>query len=48
VVFVIGAKIFIEPVLDFILLATVFQVIQFVRVGVSLGYVHKRLDHGTL
>jgi len=46
-VFATGAKIFIEPVLDFILLGTVFQIIQFVFVGVSLGYVHKRLDHGT-
>lgn len=42
-VFATGAKILIEPILDFIVLGTAFQIIQFVFVGTILGYIHKRV-----
>jgi len=45
-VFATGAKILIEPIWDFIFLGTAFQLIQFVLVGISLGFVHKRFSDG--
>jgi hypothetical protein len=45
-VFATGAKIRIEPIMDFILLGTAFQLIQFILVGASLGFVHKSFDDG--
>lgn len=41
-VFATAAKFKIEPVLDFILLGTGFQVLQFVSVGAVIGLVHGR------
>ena len=45
-VFATAAKIKIEPVLDFVLLGTIFQLIQFIVVGVGIGLVYgkKPLD----
>ena len=45
-VFATGAKVLIEPILDFVLLGTAFQIIQYIFVGASLGLVHKRVDNG--
>jgi hypothetical protein len=42
-VFATAAKFKIEPVFDFIFLGTVFQLLQFVLVGVTLGILHKRI-----
>jgi len=43
-VFATAAKFNIEPVWNFVLFATVFQVIQFVSIGVTLGLIHKSLN----
>ncbi len=43
-VFATAAKFNIEPVWDFVFLATVFQVIQFVSIGVTLGLIHQWLS----
>lgn len=45
-VFATGAKIQIEPIMDFIFLGTAFQMIQYIFVGASLGFIHKRTDIG--
>lgn len=39
-VFATAAKFNIEPVLDFVLLGTIFQLIQFVVVGVGIGLIY--------
>ncbi len=41
-VFATGAKIEIEPVWDFIFLGTSFQIIQYISVGATLGFIHKK------
>lgn len=41
-VFATGAKFNIEPIVDFILLGTCFQLLQFFFVGTAFGLLHKR------
>lgn len=41
-VFATAAKFQIEPKMDFILYGSVFQVLQFLLVGLALGLVHRR------
>ena len=41
-----GAKILIEPIWDFIFLGTAFHLIQFILVGISFGFIHKRFSDG--
>jgi hypothetical protein len=41
-VFATAAKFAIEPVGDFVLLATIFQFIQFTVVGAGIGWVYGR------
>ncbi len=43
-VFATAAKFEIEPVMDFVLLGTAFQFLQFSRFGVALGLIHGRLE----
>jgi len=43
-VFTTAAKFQIEPVLDFVLLGTGFQFIQFALVGVAIGLIHGRSE----
>ena len=40
-VFATAAKFTIEPVSDFILLGTAFQLLQFVAVGIAIGLTHR-------
>jgi hypothetical protein len=42
-VFATAAKFKIEPVFDFILYGSAFQLLQFVSVGLSIGLIHKKL-----
>ena len=39
-VFATAAKFVIEPVFDFVLYGTVFQIIQFTLVGMTIGLIH--------
>ncbi len=41
-VFATAAKIEIAPVIDFIMLGTAFQLLQFLLVGVVIGFIHRR------
>jgi len=41
-VFATGAKILIEPIWDFIFLGTIFQLIQYSFVGITLGLIHRK------
>lgn len=43
-VFATAAKFQIEPVVDFVLLGTAFQLLQFLLVGVALGLIHGRVE----
>jgi len=43
-VFATAAKLAIEPISDFVLLGTAFQLIQFVAVGAAIGLVYGRPD----
>jgi hypothetical protein len=43
-VFATAAKFVIEPVADFVMLGTAFQIIQFVAVGIVIGLINGRLD----
>lgn len=40
-VFATAAKFKIEPVTDFIMLGTVFQLLQYILVGITIGLIHK-------
>lgn len=42
-VFATAAKFKIEPVFDFVVLGTAFQILQFVLVGITIGLIHKEL-----
>jgi len=44
-VFATAAKFAIEPVLDFVLLATIFQIIQYVLVGAVIGVIYGAVEH---
>jgi hypothetical protein len=47
-VFATAAKFQIEPVLDFVLLGTGFQLIQFALVGTAIGWIHGRREAAEL
>lgn len=44
-VFATAAKFKIEPVFDFILLGTLFQLLQYVLVGATIGTIHQKQAH---
>jgi hypothetical protein len=39
--FATAAKFKIEPVADFLIYHTIFQVVQFILVGIALGWIYK-------
>ncbi len=43
--FTTAAKFKIEPVVDFVLLGTCFQLIQFIFVGATIGLIHGRIKN---